>query len=205
MKLGFDIKKNMHEIELQRNTKETRVIVSVNTIKNRQLTVETTIPFLDHMIETLAWQANLNIGIQLDSKVKLNHPIAEDVGITLGRTILELYKSKMAEGVEGFGFARGLIDEAFADAAISIEGRVNYFIDGPDFENVDGASGYDLIAFLEGFSQGCKCTLQVKFSGKDPHHFWEAVFRALGIAIRKAFEPNNWRKGTISGMKGTLE
>ncbi|MFW6122402.1 MAG: hypothetical protein ACOC80_16095, partial [Petrotogales bacterium] len=98
-----------------------------------------------------------------------------------------------------------VIDEAFADAAISIEGRVNYFIDGPEFKNVDGASEYDLISFLEGFSQGCKCTLRVNYSGKDPHHSWEAAFRALGLAIRKTLEPNSWRKRTISGMKGTLE
>jgi imidazoleglycerol phosphate dehydratase HisB len=111
----------------------------------------------------------------------------------------------MPEGIEGFGFTRGIIDEAYADAAISIEGRTNSFIDGPSFENVDGTSSYDLVAFLEGFCQGCKCTLRVSYSGKNPHHSWEAVFRALGCAIQKAFEPNNWRKETISGLKGTLD
>lgn len=205
MKLGVEIKLMPNGVELQRITQETRVTISVNTIKGKQLNAETTIPFLDHMIETLAWQANLNIGVRLDSKIKSNHPIAEDIGITLGRAILELYKSKIPKGVEGFGFARGVMDEAFADAAISIEGRVDYFIDGPSFENVDGTSGYNLIAFLEGFTQGCKCTLRVNYSGRDPHHSWEATFRAVGLAIRKALEPNIWRKGTISGLKGTLE
>ncbi len=205
MKLGFDIKKNADEVKIERTTKETRVTVSINQIKNKKLNVETTNPFLDHMIETLAWRANLNIAVHISTEIKLSHPIAEDIGITLGRAILELYKIKISEGVEGFGFARGLIDEAFADATISIEGRVNYFIDGHRFENVDGTSEYDLISFLEGFSQGCKCTLRISYSGKDPHHSWESVFRALGLAIRKTLEANSWRKGTISGMKGTLE
>lgn len=205
MKLGVTIKKNSNEITVQRNTKETEIVVNVNSIKGKKLLIETQNPFLNHMIETLAFRANLNIGIKINSYTDLTHPLSEDAGITIGRAIFELYKSKINAGVEGCGFAKGMIDEAFADVSLSIEGRVNYFIDGPKFENVDGLSGYDLIAFLEGFSQGCRCTLRIKYSGEDPHHTWEAVFRGLGFAIRKALDSNEWRKNTISGLKGTLE
>jgi len=205
MKLGFNIKINAEEVEVQRNTRETKVTVTVNTMNDRQLKVETTIPFLNHMIETIAWQANLNIGVRFDSKIDLGHPIAEDIGITLGRAIFELYKSNLSKGVEGFGFARGVLDESVANVVISIEGRAYSIVDGPIFENVDGMCGYDLIAFLDGFCQGCKCTLRVEYYGKDPHHCWEAVFRSFGLAIRKTFESNNWRKGKTVGLKGTLE
>ena len=205
MNLGVNVEKCKDEIKIQRNTKETVVSVRINQIKNKKLNIETSIPFLNHMIETLAFRADLNIGIKISSEVNLNHPMAEDAGITIGRAVLELFKSKISDGVEGFGYAQGIIDEAFADTTISIEGRINYFIDGPKFENVDGTSGYNLIAFLEGFAQGCKCTLRINYSGKDPHHAWEAVFRALGFAIRKALKENSWRKDTISGLKGTLE
>ena len=205
MKLGYELYKNKDQIKLKRTTKETEITSCLNNIKNKQLSIDTTIPFLDHMIETLAWNANINIGIQLIPITKLNHAIAEDIGITLGRTFLEFYKTKIMDGVEGYGFARGIIDEAYSDTAISIEGRANCFIEKPSFEIVDGMNSYDLIAFLEGFTQGCKCTLQIKCSGKDPHHTWESVFRSLGLAIRKTFEPNKWRKGTISGLKGTLD
>lgn len=205
MKLGINVKRNTNEINVTRTTKETKILVSVNTIKEKSLGVKTTIPFLDHMIETLACRANLNIGVKIDLKVNLEHTIAEDIGITLGKAILELFKIKLPEGIEGFGFAKGVIDEALADAAISIEGRINYFINGPEFQNVDGISGYSLIAFLEGFCQGCKCTLRLNYSGKDPHHSWEAAFRAFGYSLRNAFTENDWRKGTISALKGTLK
>jgi imidazoleglycerol-phosphate dehydratase len=204
MKLGFDIKRKTNEVKVIRTTKETKVSVSVNSIRKKSLDVDTTIPFLNHMIETLAYRANLNIELRIDSKVDLEHTIAEDVGITLGRAILELFKIKISEGIEGFGFANGVLDEAFADATISIEGRVNYFINGPEFENIDGISGYSLVAFLEGFCQGCRCTLRLDYSGKDSHHSWEAAFRALGYAIQNAFRGNMWRKGTVSALKGTL-
>lgn len=205
MKLGINVKRDTNEVKVTRITKETKISVSVNTLREKSLNVETTIPFLDHMIETLAYRANLNIGLQIDSKVDLEHTISEDIGIALGRTIFELFKIKMPKGIEGFGFAKGVIDEAFADAIISIEGRVNYFINGPEFQNVDGISGYSLTAFLEGFCQGCKCILRLDYSGKDPHHSWEAAFRALGYAIKNAFKQNMWRKGTISALKGTLD
>lgn len=205
MNLGVNVKRNTNEIKVTRTTKETKISVSVNTIKEKSLGVKTTIPFLDHMIETLAWRANLNIGVKIESKVNLEHTIAEDIGITLGCAILELFKIKSSDGIEGFGFAKGVIDEAFADAIISIEGRVNCFISGPEFQNVDGISGYSLAAFLEGFSQGCKCNLRLEYSGKDPHHSWEAAFRAFGYALRNAFSENKWRKGTLSALKGTLE
>lgn len=205
MKFGIDVKRNTNEVKVTRTTRETKVSVNVNAIREKRLDVDTTIPFLNHMIETLAYRANLNIGLQIDSKVDLEHTISEDIGIALGRAILELFKIKISEGIEGFGSAKGVIDEAFADAIISIEGRVNHYINGPEFQNVDGISGYSLVAFLEGFCQGCKCTLRLDYYGKDPHHSWEAAFRALGYAIQNAFTQNMWRKGTISALKGTLD
>jgi len=205
MNLGINIQKGKDEIKIQRNTNETKVSVIVNQIQNKKFKAKTSIPFLNHMIETLAFRANLNIGIKIDSDLELNHTLAEDAGITIGKAVLELYKFRLKEGIEGFGSAKGIIDEAFADATLSIEGRSNYFINGPKFENVDGSSGYDLIAFLQGFTQGCTCTLRINYYGEDPHHTFEAVFRAVGFAIRKAIEKNSWRKETISGLKGTLE
>ncbi len=205
MNLGIAVKRKTNEVRVTRNTKETVILVSVNSVREKLLDVDTTIPFLNHMVETLAWRASLNIGVKIDSKVNLEHTIAEDIGITLGNAILELYKIKLSEGIEGFGSAKGVIDEASADATINIEGRVNYFINGPEFQNVDGISGCSLVAFLEGFCQGCKCTLRLDYSGKDPHHSWEAAFRAVGHAIKNALSKNTWRKGTISAMKGTLD
>jgi len=205
MKLGVNVKRDTNEIVVTRNTNETNISVKVNMIQKKPLEIDTTIPFLDHMIETLAWRANINIGVKIDKKVKLQHTIAEDVGITLGKSIYELFKVEIANGIEGFGFSKAILDEAIAEAIISIEGRINYIINGPEFQDVDGISGYNLVAFLEGFCQGCKCTLRLDYSGKDPHHSWEASFRALGYAIKNAFKKNVWRKGTISAIKGILE
>jgi len=205
MTLGIKIERKQNELVVTRKTKETNIKIEVNRLKNKKLKVDTNIPFLDHMIETLAWRGNFNIGVKSEIYVKLQHTISEDIGITLGIAIYELFKAEISNGIEGLGFSNAILDEASASAIISIEGRSYCSVNGPEFENVDGISGYNLIAFIEGFCQGCKCTLRLDYSGNDPHHSWEVAFRALGYAIKNVFKPNEWRKGTISALKGTLE
>lgn len=139
------------------------------------------------------------------------HTIAEDLGIVLGTAVLEMYKKRMQEsGANGFGCSYGVIDESRAFAAVSIEGRSNSFIEICEtvrkMERVEDMLTYDLRAFLEGLAQGMKATLQVKIErGEDPHHAWEAAFRAVGEALKIALQKNEWRKGTIVGVKGTLD
>lgn len=205
MNLGYEIEAGKDKTEVVRTTKETKVDVLLNSEKDSRTKIDSGIPFLDHMIDTMAWRANLNIGVKIVEETGLRHPVAEDIGITLGRAVLELFRARLDDGVEGFGCAKGVIDEACSDTAISFEGRANCFVEGPVFDDVDGMSNHDLMAFLEGFSQGCKCTLRIEYNGRDPHHAWEAVFRSFGLALRMALQPNEWMKGTISGLKGTLD
>lgn len=205
MKLGYNVSKDDKQIRVQRTTKETTIKVILNQIQEKTLQVQTPFQFLNHMIETLSWRAKLNIEVTTDSNIGLSHSLSEDTGITIGRAILELYTSKISEGVEGCGTAKGILDESIADVTISIEGRANFFINEPSIDKVEDITGYDLIAFLEGFCQGCNCTLHINYTGMDPHHMWESVFRAFGIAIRNALKKNRWQKNTISGLKGTID
>jgi imidazoleglycerol phosphate dehydratase HisB len=58
---------------------------------------------------------------------------------------------------------------------------------------------------MEGLAQGLGATLHLDLRyGNDPHHTWEAAFRALGKAISGAFQLNEWRKGATIGIKGIL-
>ena len=138
------------------------------------------------------------------SESLLKHAYAVEAGM---RAYAEKYNEDVEADIRAiYGKAIGITSpEAIAEAIISVEGRPNYIINGPEFQDVDGISGYNLVAFLEGFCQGCKCTLRLEYSGKDPHHSWEAAFRAFGYALKNVFKKNEWRIGTISGLKGTLE
>jgi imidazoleglycerol-phosphate dehydratase len=71
---------------------------------------------------------------------------------------------------------------------------------------VEDIKGEYLKAFFDGFSQGMKATVQVDIvKANDSHHAWESAFRAFGAAIREALKPDEWKKNTIPGVKGTLD
>lgn len=201
------------KVVCERKTSESEIRVCVEDSPKRDMNIKTGLNFLDHQVKQIAWRLCMNIdaSIKNTTAYRSTHTMAEDLGIVLGQAILEMYKCRMDEtGVNGFGSADGVIDEAKAWAAVSIEGRANSFIeiceDIEKKELVEDMLTTDLLQFLEGFAQGLKGTVQVKIEwGKDPHHAYEAAYRALGEALKKCLEKNEWRKGTIAGVKDTLE
>lgn len=210
--LGVTIERSTPEyVKVTRRTRETEVVAEISLTK-RDLSISTGIGFLDHMIEQLSWYACMSIGITVKclKNRKLTHTVAEDAGLTLGYAFKELYIKRMNIGLNSAGSAYAAIDEALALAVISIEGRSNAFInaecEGAIAENVEDLRSKDLIAFIEGLAQGMRTTIHIHIlQGKDPHHTWEATFRSLGWALREAFNVNEWRKGGIAGIKGTLD
>jgi len=212
VKLGVIIEeKSPNYVRVSRATTETKVLAEIS-LERKELRISTGKHFLDHMIEELAWFACMSIGVVVEclkSRI-LTHTIAEDSGITLGRAFRVLYEVRMDRGLNGVGSAFSVLDEALSLAVISIEGRSNTFVQtmcrGSNTESVEDLKSRDLIAFIEGLSQGFGATIHIHLiHGEDPHHAWESAFRALGEAIKKAFQINEWRKGGIAGIKGTLE
>ena len=102
------------------------------------------------------------------------------------------------------------MDEASALSQVSFEGRSNSFITrggASALERVEDVLTIDLVAFFEGFSQGGRCTVHLHLDegSRDPHHAWEAGFRAFARALRSALTVNPRRAGMTAGVKGTLD
>lgn len=170
--------------------------------------INTGITFLNHMIEHIAWRGNFNIevSVKLD-KLVLTHVIAEDLGMALGKAAREYILR--TDGAQGYGDATGIIDEAKAQCAISFEERAYCNVDynGKELsETVEGMYSEDLETFLEGFAQGAMCTLHIDLQkGHNGHHIWEAIYRAFGTALNRAFEVLEERKGKTAGVAGKIE
>lgn len=211
MKLGvfFDIS-TLQQVKAKRITRETVIEAEVNLgERDPKLKegIDTNIPFLDHMIETVAWRSCINIGISISCiSYKLFHTLAEDSGIILGNIFQELLKNRTEFGVEGNGIGFAALDEALSMVNISFEERSGCFITHQDVnisEFVETTNSSNMIAFFEGFSQGASATIHLKFlSGRDSHHIWESAFRAFGEALRDSLKKNPWRAGTTVGVKG---
>lgn len=170
--------------------------------------INTPIPFLNHMIEHIAYRAGFNIETKLElADYSLTHVIAEDLGIALGKAVKEYIDT--TDGAYGYGDAIGIIDEAKAECAISFESRayINFDYHSINVPNeTEGMMSEDLETFLEGFVQGAMCTIHIDlFKGHNGHHIWEAIFRSVGSALKAAMATDESRKGKTSGVAGKIE
>ncbi len=196
------------KITVTRKTTESSIKVTIQKGKlapDYRKKIRTPHPFLNHMIEHIAWRAALNIEIDMElDEFELVHLVTEDVSMTLGRAV-RAYIQKNAP--EGYGYGIGIIDEAQAVAAVSFEDRAHLDFTSavPYQEFVEGIPAEELITFLEGFAQGARCTLHMDIKkGENGHHIWEAVYRAFGIALGTALSENPARKGLTSGVAGKV-
>ncbi len=197
-----------NKITVRRKTSETEIKVSINKgelAPDYRKKIRTPLPFLNHMIEHIAWRASLNIDIELSfDEFELCHLVCEDVAMTLGKAVGEYVRLNTPSG---YGFATGIIDEAAADAVISFEDRSLFVFDTSVkyAETVEGMPSEELLTFLDGFAQGARCTLQVNLRrGENGHHIWEAVYRAVGIALGQALSVDKTREGLTSGVAGKV-
>ncbi len=199
----------MNEIKVSRKTTESvmKVVISPAPLnEDYRKKINTPLAFLNHMIEHIAWRANLNI----ETEVKLDefflaHVVAEDLGIALGKACAEYIKRNSSVG---FSSALSIIDEAKAECALSFENR-SYIgfssnVDIP--ERVEDMASEDLEVFLEGFCQGANCTMHIDIlKGTNAHHIWEAAFRSFGLALGRALEVNEARKNMTSSVAGAID
>jgi imidazoleglycerol-phosphate dehydratase len=195
---------------VNRRTREAVVVVELDLGPRREPTPATGLAFFDHMLEMLSWYSGCTICASYESLTyRLTHVICEDTGLALGAACLAALRDRTAGGVEGSGFAHGSIDEALAFSHVSFEGRSgSYLVRGGAAanEHVEDMLAADLGAFFEGFAQGGRATVHVRVDqANDPHHAWEAAFRAFAKALRAALAPNPWRAGLTAGVKGTLD
>jgi len=208
---GMAVERDGDSYTTRRESREALVQTTLDFGPRRDPKLDTTLAFFDHMLEMLGWYADINVDASYEVRTyRLMHVVMEDVGLALGAAAGQAISDRIADGVESSGFAYGVMDEASALAQISFEGRANTFVEragASSFERVEDVLCVDLVAFFEGFSQGARCTIQLDLfdDSKDPHHAWEAGFRAFARALRAAFVANPRRAGMTAGVKGTLD
>ncbi len=197
-------------VSVERRTRESLISVTVEDTPRRDFKIDTGIAFFNHMIETIAWRACLNIDVSYENtQFRLTHVITEDVGIVLGMALSKIIDLRTKNGVNGAGSGILGIDEALAISSVSFEGRSVATLDrtkspGATIVQVEDALAADMAEFFRGFAQGARATVNVQtLSGEDPHHTWEAIYRSFGLALKESLSPNPWRAGTTAGVKGT--
>jgi len=172
--------------KLRRKTRETEVVVSLRDGDGGAV-VQTSDPFLDHMLTTLARYARFDIEVQASGD--LPHHLIEDVAITLGAAL----RDRTPPACARYGAATVPMDDAVVQVVLDNGGRPFYRGPLPDRH-------YD--HFFRSLADNAATTLHVLvLRGEDRHHVVEAAFKALGLALRQALCSDD----AVFSTKGAVE
>ncbi|MBI3456688.1 MAG: imidazoleglycerol-phosphate dehydratase HisB [Candidatus Rokubacteria bacterium] len=189
---------------IERKTRETEVLLQLNVDGIGEASAETTIPFLNHMLEAMGKHGlmDLKVDARGDTEVDLHHTV-EDVGICLGKAFHEALGDK--RGIVRFGTAYVPMDEALASVHVDISGRPYISFNVPLTKTKVGTFDLDLLKdFFRAFAMNALVNLHVNLHyGENLHHVAEAIFKAFGRALAEASRLNPRIQGVLS-TKGSL-
>jgi len=191
--------------EVVRNTSETQIRVAIDLDGTGRQSLNTGVPFLDHMLDQIARHGLIDLDIEAKGDLHIDaHHTVEDVGITLGQAFAKAVGDK--KGIRRYGHAYVPLDEALSRVVIDFSGRPGLAFNVPFTRSMIGAFDVDLTSeFFHGFVNHALVTLHIdNLRGVNAHHQCETVFKAFGRALRMALELDSRSAGTIPSTKGSL-
>ena len=192
--------------KVERETKETSVKVSLNLDGRGNYKINTSIPFVDHMLSLMSKHSHVDLNIEAKGDIDIDyHHLMEDLGIVLGKAIRKALGEKLQ--IRRYGEALTPMDESLTQVAIDLSGRpfLVYKVKSPKGGMLIKNLGISLFEdFFRALTNNAGMNLHIiLLYGRDPHHVIEAVFKGFGRALRTAVEIHPKTKG-IPSTKGTL-
>lgn len=190
--------------QISRETKETKIQLSLNLDGNGNSNIDTGIGFLDHMLELFAKHGFFDLEVQAKGDLHVDaHHTTEDVGICLGQAFHQAVGDKV--GMVRFGSFNVPMYETLARVDLDICGRPFLHYKTPlEFGKV-GEFDIELTEeFFHGFVNNSGTTLHINVPyGTNQHHIIEAIFKAVAKALDIATQTDNRITG-IHSTKGSL-
>jgi len=188
-----------------RKSNETEVLAEVHLRGESISKINTGIGFFDHMLELMASHGGFEIHLTCKGDLDIDgHHTVEDCGIVLGKAFTEAIGRK--EGITRYGTAFIPMDESLAFVSIDVSGRPYLSFQAPSMLPLVGGFDTQLLEeFLRAFSMHCGLTLHATvLYGKNSHHMIEAVFKALGRALRQSVALEGGKR-EIPSTKGIID
>ena len=214
--------------DIRRATKETRITVKLNIDGTGKSSVQTGIPFLDHMLTLFAKHAVLDLQLSCAGDLEIDaHHTVEDCGIVLGQAFAQALGDKRGIRRYGVGFDprnpfTGEVyipmDECLARCVIDFSGRPFLVWRGLNAlayrsvskaekrQDMSSAFRFGLAReFFQGFTNEARCNLHLELLyGDEPHHIAEALFKAFAKAVDMACQRDPRMAGQLPTTKGKL-
>ena len=186
-----------------RSTAETDVEITLKVDGDGDSTVETGIPFFDHMLTAFASHGLFDLTVRCDGDLEVDdHHTVEDVAIALGTAFDEALGDRAR--IVRFADRRVPLDEAVASVVVDVSGRPVFRFDGEfSQERVGDLTSHMARHFMRSLSTNAGLTLHAEIDGDNAHHEIEALFKAVARALDDATRIDERRAGTPS-TKGTL-
>ena len=218
----------VRQAQLKRDTKETRIAIKLNLDGSGKSSIQTGIPFFDHMLTLFAKHAVVDLKLRCRGDLEVDaHHTVEDCGIALGQAVLLALGDKKGIRRYGNGFhpknpftgeAYVPMDECLARCVIDFSGRPYLVWRGLDDkaykrlsraergQDVSSAFRFGLAReFFQGFTNEARCNLHLELLyGDEPHHIVEGLFKAFAKAVDAACQRDSRIAGQLPSTKGKL-
>ena len=188
---------------VDRSTKESAVHIDLELDGTGEISIETQVPFFDHMLSQLGKHAGFNLTVKTTGDVDVDsHHTVEDTSLALGQALRVALGDK--SGIRRFGDATVPLDEVLVQAAVDLSGRPYLVHRQPEIVELIGTYDTTLTRHIwESLIAEARIALHVRvLEGRNAHHVMEAQFKAVARALRDAVS----RDGVtgIPSTKGTL-
>lgn len=196
--------KQLRTATVKRETAETSVELILALDGSGQTRIDSGIGFFDHMLNLLAAHGQFDLELRCDGDLEVDgHHSVEDIGITLGQALKRAVGDK--RGIRRYGTFFLPMDETLAMVSLDISGRPFLVYEGGEMVPMLGGYATELTEeFLRALAVHGGLTLHVKvLYGTNSHHKVEAIFKALGHALREAVSLDPRVTG-VPSTKGSL-
>ena len=189
---------------IERRTNETQITLSLNLDGSGQASIQTGVGFFDHMLHHVAVHGLFDLTVQASGDLHIDaHHTVEDVAICLGRALDQALGDR--QGIARMGAAYVPMDEALARVVVDLSGRAYPAFRAAFAAPMIGQMPTSLVEHVfETVAVHARMNLHAEvLYGRDDHHMAEALFKALGRALRIAVERDP-RRANVASTKGTL-
>jgi imidazoleglycerol-phosphate dehydratase len=185
-----------------RKTAETSIDLSINLDGTGVSSIDTGIPFFDHMLTLFSKHGLFDLTVKTvgDIDVDFHHTI-EDTGIVIGDCIREALGTK--EGIRRYGCAYLPMDETLARVVVDLSNRPHLEFRAPAGTPSAPNMPFTLVEeFCRAVASNLRANIHVELLyGRDGHHIAEAIFKGLARALRDACE----RDSRVIGIPSTKD
>jgi len=195
----------MRTATIERKTRETEIMVSLDLDGTGEYDIDTGIGFLDHMLESFARHSLIDLRVRAQGDLHVDyHHTTEDTGIVIGQAIKRALDD--LSGIRRFGSALIPMDETLTRVAVDISNRP-YLIWKVNFTRPKlGEMDTELFReWFQAIAQNAGICLHIEnLYGENSHHIVETCFKGTARALREAIEVDERMEGIVPSTKGTL-